>query len=71
MIRLLWLVTVGVPLSLALNLLGVLFCLTIVGIPRSVRNRVGDRRIRSAGEFRRTYGRSPHVLMVGAAESAP
>jgi uncharacterized membrane protein YccF (DUF307 family) len=32
-IRLLWLVTVGVPLSLALNLLGVLFCLTIVGIP--------------------------------------
>ncbi len=33
MIRALWLVTVGVPLSLALNVLGVLFCLTIVGIP--------------------------------------
>ncbi len=31
--RLLWLVTVGLPLSLALNVLGVLFCLTIVGIP--------------------------------------
>ena len=31
--RLLWLVTIGLPLSLALNALGVLFCVTIVGIP--------------------------------------
>jgi hypothetical protein len=25
----------------------------------------------SVGDFRRTRGQSPHVLMVGAAESAP
>jgi hypothetical protein len=25
----------------------------------------------STGRFRRTHGQSPHVLMVGAAESAP
>ena len=31
--RLVWLLFVGLPLSLALNVLGVLFCLTIVGIP--------------------------------------
>ena len=31
--RALWLFTVGLPLSLMLNVLGVFFCLTIVGIP--------------------------------------
>ena len=31
--RALWLLTVGLPLSLMLNVLGVFFCLTIVGIP--------------------------------------
>jgi hypothetical protein len=25
----------------------------------------------STGQFRRTHGQSPHVLMVGAAQSAP